>query len=1213
MKKTTLLFLALHLSLFTLKAQINLPDNAPMVNPDRVLSVKARTSNAMLCYGDSTNLISTPAGGTAPYTYSWTPSAGLACPTCKNTKASPAISTTYTITVTDHVGNTATASVSITVDPAINLALSSNTLNPCKGSSVYLNSAVSGGTAPYTYSWTPAAPLNASNIYNPFYTANSNKTFTCNVTDAFGCTVSSTITETIDNISVSATDPKICAGTTTSLTANVTGANTFPPYTYSWMPSGQTNQTATGLSAANYTITVIDNNGCTATTSTRISYYPTPSFNILSNLTNYLMGDSLSANGGTPPYTYTVSPPLPIGGIMNLPIITTTYTMTVTDANGCSSSDTATFIPNDKMAGPCGAIFISEYIQDTVHHDDAIELYNPTGAAINLNGYYLCGTVNASLLNPPFLIKLHGTIGTHKTFLIANSNADTGLTNHARQLSDNLNFNGRDIVALGYLAPSHYNVQGTVIDVVGSPTIVPANNGWTVASGSTKNYTLVRKPNVVMGDPNWLICRNEWKVYPQGTFSYIGHFTNLCSSASDPDLVLSLKSYPATCGNPGYANFAIMAQSFPPSVLNNFIVDVKYTGAEFSGDNLSNLEAMVTQDTNFLYSPGNNDYGSISYNNLNDSVIEIIFGSIADSTIHGTTINATPQGVILVSLKIQNSCQSGLVTITDTAVTRAYFSSGDYAFIDSTYKTRTLDSTISGFTTCCPYQCNPYPCDPYLCHCYCCQYDSNGNCTDSCCPDTCYMTCTQTCYDTIFTYNYSYDTAWNYSSINLAYTNISYSGGSSITPPTCQPTIEPFTKPVNAGTNERSDPINSSIVEITGAGFGKERGVVAVPNANTGGSNFLTLDSTDILSWSENKIVVRMPNVIIGNSSVTPGSGAVQILNTCSSYGSNYQTLKINYNIIGRARISEKVRCNIAMVNNINSLVFRCDTNISNHPLIYAVVQQAIATWNCYTGVNWKLGNDTIGDTIPKLDGISSIYFSNALLPDSALMETFVHVDTICNNIGDSMVYVYDADIAVSRILRPGYTWNYNVSDTVFPGNHYYFYDALSHELGHAHLLDHVDDPTSLMYYASSSHIRKNILSGAYPGPQTLYGAFDVVNTSAANTPPCTHSILIPSFRECRDTTLSVSSISKNEHNLTLYPNPASNGNVTVGYQLTTTSIVQFKVTDCIGRQLIMINKGPEPPGQYTEPINIGGWAQGMYLFVTEINGEVRTLKFIKL
>ena len=747
-----------------------------------------------------------------------------------------------------------------------------------------------------------------------------------------------------------------------------------------------------------------------------------------------------------------------------------------------------------------------------------------------------------------------------------------------------------------------------VIDVIGSPTIIPASNGWAVASGTTKNYTLVRKQNVVMGDPNWLICRNEWIVYPQGTFSYIGNFTNICSSASDPDITFSLKSLPPTCGNPGYANFAIMASSVPATVFNDFYIYIKYTGAEFAGDDdYSGIN--LTQDTGFYYAP-TNSYGTLGATTINDSVVEINFGSPAYPTSqNGGILDATPRGLVIVSFQIKNSCQTEAVSITDTIQS---YPVADYSLIDSTYQSRTLDSTVSGFTTCCPHLCDPYPCNPYLCHGYCCSRDSAGNCVDSC-YDTCY-TCYLTCYDTTWNYNFTYDTTWNYSSITLPYTNAYYSGGSNFIPVSCQPTIEPITKPINAGTNDQSVPANSSMLTITGAGFGSQKGVVEVPNADSGGRRLIDLDSTDILSWSENRIVVKMPSVLL-NSSGTPGSGPIQVLNACSIYGSSYQTLKINYNITGSVLSNEKYRNNIAMVNDSNSLLFRCDTSISNHPLIYAVVQQAIATWNCYTGVNWILGKDTIGDTLPKLDGVSSIYFTNAL-PLGVLMETTPHVDTTCKNTGDSMAYVYDADIAIRQIPYPGYSWNYNISDTVFPGNYTYFYDVLLHELGHAHQLNHIDDSTSLMYYKVTLHpyTRKNILSGTAPGPQTLYGGFDVVNTSAVNTPPCAfYNMLVPSSRTCTDHTLNVPSISKDTYNISLYPNPATNGNVTIAYQLNVNSTVQFKVTDCIGRQLIAINKELEPPGQYTEPINVNELAQGIYLFVIEINGEIQTIKFVKI
>jgi len=103
-----------------------------------------------------------------------------------------------------------------------------------------------------------------------------------------------------------------------------------------------------------------------------------------------------------------------------------------------------------KNAGACGALFISEYIQDTVHNDDAIEIYNPTSGMINLNHYYLMGTINGSSA-ATFMIQLNGKIAPYKTFVVANSNADTALIHKANQLSGSLNFKGIDLVGLAYI------------------------------------------------------------------------------------------------------------------------------------------------------------------------------------------------------------------------------------------------------------------------------------------------------------------------------------------------------------------------------------------------------------------------------------------------------------------------------------------------------------------------------------------------------------------------------------------------------------------------------------------------------------------------------------------------------------------------------------------------------------------------------------------
>jgi hypothetical protein len=78
------------------------------------LSVVA-TNDVGVCPGGSTVLGSTPAGGTSPYSYSWTPTGSLSSSTNDTTTASPSSNQTYTITVTDDRNCTSTDNVTVTI------------------------------------------------------------------------------------------------------------------------------------------------------------------------------------------------------------------------------------------------------------------------------------------------------------------------------------------------------------------------------------------------------------------------------------------------------------------------------------------------------------------------------------------------------------------------------------------------------------------------------------------------------------------------------------------------------------------------------------------------------------------------------------------------------------------------------------------------------------------------------------------------------------------------------------------------------------------------------------------------------------------------------------------------------------------------------------------------------------------------------------------
>ncbi len=109
--------------------------------------------------------------------------------------------------------------------------------------------------------------------------------------------------------------------------------------------------------------------------------------------------------------------------------------------------------------------------------------------------------------------------------------------------------------------------------------------------------------------------------------------------------------------------------------------------------------------------------------------------------------------------------------------------------------------------------------------------------------------------------------------------------------------------------------------------------------------------------------------------------------------------------------------------------------------------------------------------------------------------------------------------------------------------------------MGHAHGLEHINDTHSLMYWNTIPGLRVNITSGTtYPGPATLEGALDVINTSKLYYPASlgcsSYNILVPSTIYCTDPNLSVQSISGNSYNLNLFPNPVNSGNIIISYEL---------------------------------------------------------------
>jgi gliding motility-associated-like protein len=272
----------------------------------------------------------TISGGTPIYTYHWMPSGS------SNSTATGLGTGNYTITVTDANGCTQTASTVVSTLTALNVTATSTSVN-CNGSLGTAIASVTNGASPYTYTWSPSGGSNSTAA------GLSAGTYTVTVLDANGCEGEASVTITQPNLINLTTSSTLTSCSSNTGTATVTAANGNSPYTYLWNPSGNTNATATGLSAGVYTVTVTDANGCISTASVSVQ---NPSTFTLSTTTteSTCSGNNGSATvavvGGTPPFTYIWSPSG--NTTANATGLSAgTYTVTVTDANGCSQTATA--------------------------------------------------------------------------------------------------------------------------------------------------------------------------------------------------------------------------------------------------------------------------------------------------------------------------------------------------------------------------------------------------------------------------------------------------------------------------------------------------------------------------------------------------------------------------------------------------------------------------------------------------------------------------------------------------------------------------------------------------------------------------------------------------------------------------------------------------------------------------------------------------------
>ena len=373
---------------------VNIKDtNSCQINVSVIISAPTAVTGSLTPINPACGLVngsisSQISGGIGPYTYTWSPSSAFT-PTVNG--LSPG---TYTLQVADNYGCIKTLTTTLINIPGPTLSLISTLNDSCFGGSngaATIN--ITQGTSPYTINWLPYGgnTTTASQLSAGVYTAN--------VTDDRGCLNSITATITEPNqlsISINTIVNVSCFnGNNGSITVTASGGTSS--YSYSWLPAG-TGPTISNLTVGSYTVNVKDSHFCSSTISMNVSQ-PTVLSSTIGIVTNPICyngtgNTSVSVSGGTAAYTYTWTSTPPQNGSTLMNIGSGTYTVLISDANGCNTSNTVTLTQPNQILTNAG-------LNDTI----CLGLSGAVNAAATggSGGYYYAwqpgGVVNSGTLN----------------------------------------------------------------------------------------------------------------------------------------------------------------------------------------------------------------------------------------------------------------------------------------------------------------------------------------------------------------------------------------------------------------------------------------------------------------------------------------------------------------------------------------------------------------------------------------------------------------------------------------------------------------------------------------------------------------------------------------------------------------------------------------------------------------------------------------------
>jgi len=314
------------------------------------------TKDTTICEGDTVQLQAF--GGRF---YKWQPTNAVTNDTIINPKTTISKTTSISVIITD-TGKACPAldTVLITVDSKGQVSAGIDS-SICLGQTYTLGQSPNGPTGS-TYLWSPVTNLSSSTLDAPVYTPVTSGLvrYQLQVTTPRNCVFLDTVqvrTDTLPKLILEFKQDTICLGQ--SDTMNVRGAVNYS-WTPSSLPQNQSFQFVTPTVTTKYVVTGTDLNFCSSKDSHTVVVNPLPEILIPQDSVFLCLGDTmtLSTTTGATSYSWSpataLTPNATVSNPVAKPNVTTTYTVTITDLNGCDNVDSIYILVDDTIPVDAG-------------------------------------------------------------------------------------------------------------------------------------------------------------------------------------------------------------------------------------------------------------------------------------------------------------------------------------------------------------------------------------------------------------------------------------------------------------------------------------------------------------------------------------------------------------------------------------------------------------------------------------------------------------------------------------------------------------------------------------------------------------------------------------------------------------------------------------------------------------------------------------------